>query len=165
MFLPPSPSQKIFFTVFFWASMLFSNVMCFVNYLFYGCEHTPLKLGSLKQLSFNYYLKYYRCDMWTGYSGFEWPQLRMTSAWQDRLRGLPVQHVMKMCNFVYELARLWVGDSRALKKAQDVSRFGAFRVTVQVARWWLFRSHAIQRHILLLKRNIQHGLCTHMPGD
>lgn len=114
--------------------MLFSNVMCFVNYLFYGCELTPLKLSSLKQLSFNYYLKYYRWDMWTGHGGFERPQLRMTSAWQHRLCGLPVQCVMKMWDFAYKLARIRVGDGRALKKAQDVSRNGAFQATVQVAR-------------------------------
>ena len=104
--------------------MLFSNVMCFVNYLFYGCEHTPLKLSSLKQLSFNYYLKYYRWDMWTGHGGFERPQLRMTSAWQHRLRGLPVQCVMKMWDFGYKLARIRVGDGRALK--ESTGRFKAW---------------------------------------
>jgi len=48
--------------------------------------------------------------------------------------GLPVQCVMKMWDFAYKLARIRVGDGRALKKAQDVSRNGAFQATVQVAR-------------------------------
>lgn len=97
--------------------MLFSNVMSFVNCLFYGCEHTPLKLSSLKQPSLDYYLKYYTWDMWTEHSGFGRPQLRMMSAWQDRVPGLPVQCVLKMWDFVYKLVRISTWWQQSAKKS------------------------------------------------